>query len=124
MGSDKAKVLHELAGRSLVGHVLDTCRSVGFSQNVVVVGQQRVAVEAEVAGDGVRCAYQAEQLGTGHAVLVTEGDVDADQVVVLCGDAPLVPAALLSESLALHAERGAACTARQRACRTQRGTAA
>lgn len=110
MGSDQAKVLHQLAGETLVGHVLNTCRAVGFDQMVVVVGHQREAVEAAVAGPGVVCALQAEQLGTGHAVLVTEGVVTGDEVVVLCGDAPLVPEQLLRELLALHRSQGAACT--------------
>ena len=48
------------------------------------------------------CAIQDQQLGTGHAVLVTEADVSGDIVVVCCGDAPLVPAALLQEVITQH----------------------
>ncbi|MDA3962064.1 MAG: NTP transferase domain-containing protein [Planctomycetota bacterium] len=111
MGSDKAKVLHELAGKPMVLHVLDTCRAVGIGQQVVVVGHQREAVEQVVAGDDVSCVLQDQQLGTGHAVLVTESAVRGDTVVVLCGDAPLVPVSLLTALLERHAASGAACTA-------------
>ena len=111
MGSDRAKVLHELAGRALVLHVLDTCRAVGLRDLVVVVGHQREAVEACVAAPDVRCVLQDRQLGTGHAVLVSEAAVARGTVVVLCGDAPLVPAELLRRLLDRHAADGNACTA-------------
>jgi bifunctional UDP-N-acetylglucosamine pyrophosphorylase/glucosamine-1-phosphate N-acetyltransferase len=110
MGSDLAKVLHPLAGRPLVAHVLDTCTALGVGQKVVVVGWQRERVEAAVAPWGVDCVLQDRQLGTGHAVLVTRGTVRQDIVVVLCGDCPLTPPALLDELLAKHRATGAACT--------------
>lgn len=110
MGSDRAKVLHELRGRALVLHVLDTCRAVGLHDLVVVVGHQREAVERCVAAPGVRCVLQDRQLGTGHAVLVTETAATGDTVVVLCGDAPLVPVDLLRRLLDQHAAGGNACT--------------
>lgn len=110
MGSDKAKVLHELAGRPLVAHVLDTCRRLGVGQSVAVVGWQREAVEAVVKPLGAECVLQDRQLGTGHAVLCAEPAVRGDTVVVLCGDCPMTPPALLAELLAKHAAGGAACT--------------
>lgn len=111
MGSDRAKVLHELAGRPMLAHVLAASRSVGIGQQVVVVGHQRHAVEAAVAADDVDFVLQDRQLGTGHAVQVTAEAVRGDTVVVLCGDAPLVPSALLRALLERHAASGAACTA-------------
>ena len=57
------------------------------------------------------CAIQDQQLGTGHAVLVTESAVQGDVVVVCCGDAPLVPAELLKEVITQHQASGNACTA-------------
>ena len=110
MGSDLAKVLHPLAGRPLVAHVLDTCRAVGVEQNVVVVGHQRAQVEAAVAGWKPACVLQDRQLGTGHAVRVTESAVTGDVVLVLCGDCPMTPATLLRALLAKHRATGAACT--------------
>ena len=110
MGSDKAKVLHELAGRPLVAHVLDTCARLGVGQSVAVVGWQREAVEAVVKPLGAECVLQDKQLGTGHAVLCAEPAVHGDTVIVLCGDCPMTPPALLDQLLAKHAAGKAACT--------------
>jgi bifunctional UDP-N-acetylglucosamine pyrophosphorylase / glucosamine-1-phosphate N-acetyltransferase len=110
MGSDKAKVLHELAGKSLVAHVLDTCKRLGVGQSVVVVGWQRDAVEALVKPLGAECVLQDKQLGTGHAVLCAEPAVRGDTVIVLCGDCPMTPPSLLDDLLTKHAKAKAACT--------------
>ena len=96
MNSDLAKVLHQVQGRPMVNWVLDACRQAGCNQQVVVVGHQREAVARAVASDDVDCVVQDQQLGTGHAVLVTESAVQGDIVVVCCGDAP---SSLLSYSL-------------------------
>lgn len=111
MGSDLAKVLHPLAGRPLVAHVIAACRQAGIDELVCVVGWQREAVEAVVRPLGARTALQDRQLGTGHAVLCAEPEVHGDEVVVLCGDAPLVDAALLRRVVETHRRTGAACTA-------------
>jgi bifunctional UDP-N-acetylglucosamine pyrophosphorylase/glucosamine-1-phosphate N-acetyltransferase len=111
MGSDLAKVLHPLAGRPLVSHVLGTCTALGVGQAVVVVGHQREAVEAVVRPLGADTAIQDRQLGTGHAVLATKGAVRGDTVLVLCGDCPMTPPALLEQVLAKHRAGRAACTA-------------
>jgi bifunctional UDP-N-acetylglucosamine pyrophosphorylase/glucosamine-1-phosphate N-acetyltransferase len=111
MGSDLAKVLHPLAGRPLVAHVIDACTAAGITDLVCVVGWQREAVEAVVKPLGARCALQDRQLGTGHAVLCAEAASQGDDVIVLCGDAPLVDGALLRQVLATHHRTKAACTA-------------
>ena len=111
MGGDKAKVLYEVSGKPMVQHVIETCRSIGVDQCVVVVGHQREAVEAAVRAADVDCVVQDQQLGTGHAVLVTEEAVKGEIVIVLCGDAPLVPADLLRELDERHALEDNACTA-------------
>ncbi len=111
MGSDLAKVLHPLAGRPLVAHVIDACNAAGITDCVCVVGWQREAVAAAVEPLGARCVLQDRQLGTGHAVLCAEPAVTGDEVLVLCGDAPLVDAALLRRVVATHRRTGAACTA-------------
>jgi UDP-N-acetylglucosamine diphosphorylase/glucosamine-1-phosphate N-acetyltransferase len=110
MGSDLAKVLHPLAGRPLVAHVLDTCKELGLGQVVVVVGWQRERVEQAVTPWRCDCVLQDRQLGTGHAVRVTEPAVRGDTVLVLCGDCPMTPPALLGQVLDKHARTGAACT--------------
>ncbi len=111
MGSDLAKVLHPLAGKPLVVHVLEACRAAGISDAVCVVGWQREAVQAVVEPLGAQCAVQDRQLGTGHAVLCAESAVSGDEVMVLCGDAPLVDASLLRQLVDHHRRTGAACTA-------------
>lgn len=111
MGSDLAKVLHQVAGRALVSHVTGTCRDLGLGQVVVIVGHQREAVASLVEGEGAVTAIQDRQLGTGHAVRCAEAVTTGDTVLVLCGDCPLTPASLLDDLLAKHAATGAACTA-------------
>ena len=77
---------------------------------MVVVGWQRERVEEAVKPWKPDCVLQDRQLGTGHAVRVTEAVVRGDTVLVLCGDCPLTPASLLDGLLAKHARTGAACT--------------
>lgn len=105
MKSATPKVLHEISGRSLVGHVLTAARELEPSELVVVVGHAREQVTAHLAAahPGVRTAHQREQNGTGHAVRTAlaelGGSVDGT-VVVVCGDTPL----LTGETLAALAE--------------------
>ena len=93
--SERAKVLHRAAGRSLVGHVLEALDPLGLGQVLVVVGHQSDAVSAEVTATGVGgCAtvLQPEQRGTGHAVQTAVPHL-ADgvrRVVVVPGDTPLL----------------------------------
>lgn len=95
MRSKTHKVLHEVAGRSLLGHVLASTSEIGAAQVIVVVGAGRAQVEASLAGQThITTAYQAEQLGTGHAVLCAKSAVaDMNGVaIVLYGDVPFVSA--------------------------------
>lgn len=111
---DKAKVMHELAGTPLVGHVVALARELDCDPVVVVVGHQREHVTSylHALDASIGIAVQAEQLGTAHAVLTTE-DALADfhgDVVILSGDAPMTRPSTLRAALALHRERGAAVT--------------
>ena len=92
MFSDLPKVLHRLAGRPLVGHVIQTARGLGAQRVCVVIGhggdQVRGAFEAE---QGIDWAIQAQQLGTGHAVMQALPHLGGDQpVLILYGDVPLI----------------------------------
>jgi bifunctional UDP-N-acetylglucosamine pyrophosphorylase / glucosamine-1-phosphate N-acetyltransferase len=115
MKSKTPKVLHEVCGRSLVGHVVSAARELEPEQLVVVVGHARAEVEGHLAAsyDGVRTAYQATQLGTGHAVRMAlqelGGPLDGT-VVVVCGDTPLLSGATLEALAATHAADGNAVT--------------
>ena len=96
MNSDLPKVLHPLAGRPLLAHVIAEARALGAARIVVVHGHRAEAVKAAFPDADVAWALQAEQLGTGHAVrtalpFVSKG---AD-VLVLAGDMPLLQAASL-----------------------------
>jgi len=97
MRSDTHKVLHPIASRPLLLHLLDRVDEVGADKRVVVVGKGREQVEAAIAGRDVGIAIQAEQKGTGHAVQQAEaalGGYDGP-VIILYGDAPFVEAATL-----------------------------
>ncbi len=90
MRSSLPKVLHPLAGRPLLGHVIDTARQLDPDRIVVVFGHGGEMVRQTFGDDDLLWAEQARQLGTGHAVqqaMPMLGDVD--QVLVLYGDVPL-----------------------------------
>jgi len=107
MHSDRPKVLHALAGRPLLGHVLDTARGLAPARLAVVIGHGGDEVRAAFASDAshaadpdaaataddatpIRWVTQAEQLGTGHAVMQALPELDdAAPTLVLYGDVPL-----------------------------------
>jgi bifunctional UDP-N-acetylglucosamine pyrophosphorylase/glucosamine-1-phosphate N-acetyltransferase len=96
MYSDLPKVLHPVAGRPMIAHVLDTARALSPSRLVVVVGHGAAHVREAVAADDVAFAEQAQQLGTGHAVMQALPLLDDNQpTLVLYGDVPLTSAATL-----------------------------
>ncbi|MGW4922563.1 bifunctional UDP-N-acetylglucosamine diphosphorylase/glucosamine-1-phosphate N-acetyltransferase GlmU [Streptomyces parvulus] len=115
MKSATPKVLHELCGRSLVGHVLAASGELDPQNLVVVVGHAREQVTAhlaEVAPD-VRTAVQEQQNGTGHAVrmgLEALGGAVDGTVVVVCGDTPLLTGATLKALATTHSADGNAVT--------------
>ena len=92
------KVLHEVCGRSLVGHAVSAAGELTPGQLVVVVGHQREQVEEHLAAHypGVRPVVQEEQNGTGHAVrtaleaLAADGVTLDGTVIVTAGDSPLL----------------------------------
>ena len=95
MKSALPKVLHPLAGRSLLHHVLTTTAGLGASRTIVITGHEAARVEAATAGmDGVRCVRQEPQLGTGHAVQQAMPHLgDKGTTLILNGDVPLIEAA-------------------------------
>jgi bifunctional UDP-N-acetylglucosamine pyrophosphorylase/glucosamine-1-phosphate N-acetyltransferase len=100
MKSSMPKVLHPLAHKPLVQHVIDTARSLDPSQIVVVYGHGGDQVREVVTDADLSWAEQAEQLGTGHAVQQAMPHIkEADRVLVLYGDVPLTSAETLRELL-------------------------
>lgn len=111
MKSDRPKVLHELAGRPLLDHVLDTARAAGVERTVVVVGHQADRVKQACGAPDLEFVLQEPQLGTGHAVQMAEPALAADGwTVVLAGDVPLLSATTLSGLIAATRDRNAAAT--------------
>ncbi|MEV8046277.1 bifunctional UDP-N-acetylglucosamine diphosphorylase/glucosamine-1-phosphate N-acetyltransferase GlmU [Streptomyces griseoluteus] len=115
MKSATPKVLHQICGRSLVGHVLAASRELDPAELVVVVGHAREQVAAHLAeiDPEVRTAVQEQQNGTGHAVRMAleelGGPVDGT-VVVVCGDTPLLTADTLAALTGTHQADGNAVT--------------
>ena len=100
MRSDLPKVLQPLAGQPLLGHVLATASSLGIEDICVVYGHGGDAVPTAFPGPGIRWVLQAEQLGTGHAVQQAMPNTpDANQVLVLFGDVPLLMPATVQRLL-------------------------
>ncbi|UQP00112.1 bifunctional UDP-N-acetylglucosamine diphosphorylase/glucosamine-1-phosphate N-acetyltransferase GlmU [Burkholderia multivorans] len=96
MRSALPKVLHPVAGRPLLSHVIATARTLQPSRLVVVVGHGAEQVRAAIAAPDIQFAVQAEQLGTGHAVRQALPLLDpAQPTLVLYGDVPLTRASTL-----------------------------
>ncbi|MDO4231196.1 MAG: bifunctional UDP-N-acetylglucosamine diphosphorylase/glucosamine-1-phosphate N-acetyltransferase GlmU [Lautropia sp.] len=102
MNSDLPKVLHPLAGKPLVGHVIDTARSLNPQRLVLVYGHGGEQVQAAFAGQNdLLWAKQSPQLGTGHAVAQAVPQLDDNvPTLVLYGDVPLCSAATLQRLIA------------------------
>ncbi len=111
MKSAKAKVLHELLCKPMLHHVLDAVTAAGIEQPAVIVGHQREEVLASLRRYRIIPVMQEEQLGTGHAVLCAEAAcAEAAQVMILCGDTPLIRPETLQAMLAQHLAQGAVLT--------------
>ncbi|MGB6430123.1 MAG: bifunctional UDP-N-acetylglucosamine diphosphorylase/glucosamine-1-phosphate N-acetyltransferase GlmU [Candidatus Acidiferrales bacterium] len=109
--SARAKVLHEVGGRTLVDHVVHACLPLRSREIVAVVGYQADEVRAAVEPLGVRTVLQEPQRGTGHALLVARKAIgSARHVLVVPGDAPLLRAETLSALVRAHLQSGAAAT--------------
>ncbi|MDI6830668.1 MAG: bifunctional UDP-N-acetylglucosamine diphosphorylase/glucosamine-1-phosphate N-acetyltransferase GlmU [Actinomycetota bacterium] len=116
MRSATPKVLHRVCGRSMLSWVLDTLEDLQGSGHVdgvaVVIGNGADRVREEVGERGI-CVVQEERLGTGHAVMVAAPVVDAhdaDEVLVLTADSPLLTARTLRGLCEVQGEVGAAVT--------------
>ena len=111
MKSKLPKVLHKVGGHPMLEHVMDAAVAAGCRDNVVVIGHGAELVR-ELVGDRARIALQAEQLGTGHAVLQAADTLKdfTGTVMILCGDTPLLEAEELQKFYAEHVKSGAAAT--------------
>ncbi|HCA79430.1 MAG TPA: UDP-N-acetylglucosamine pyrophosphorylase [Bacteroidetes bacterium] len=110
----RAKVLYELNGKPMIHYVVDLALELGTKPVVVIVGHQRQLV-IDYLGKShpmVACAIQAEQLGTGHAVMQAEPALEGfrGDVVVLSGDVPLLTRKTMESLITHHRTTGAAAT--------------
>ncbi|NOI83296.1 bifunctional UDP-N-acetylglucosamine diphosphorylase/glucosamine-1-phosphate N-acetyltransferase GlmU [Vibrio tubiashii] len=91
MYSNKPKVLHTLAGKPMVKHVIDTCNGLGAQNIHLVYGHGGDQMQAELSSESVSWVLQADQLGTGHAVDQAAPQFEDDEkILVLYGDVPLI----------------------------------
>jgi len=110
--SKHPKVLHEIGGKPILAHVVETAARVIAPSNIfVIIGHEAERVRDAVGRTGVNFVVQAEQRGTGHALMVArEALAPFDQVIVLSGDAPLITRETIENLSAFHAAQKATMT--------------
>lgn len=110
MKSKLPKVLHKVCGKAMLQHVIDAAKSAGSTREIVVIGSGAELVEQSISD--VEFILQAEQLGTGHAVLCTKEKFAGVKgaVLVVCGDTPLFTGELLKSFVEKHLQTKAAAT--------------
>ena len=111
MRSKYPKVLHKVGGKPMLQHVIDAATVAGCDDKVVIVGHEAELVEKMVGSQG-KIALQAEQLGTGHAVMQTAEALKGftGTALILCGDTPLLEGEELKKFCEAHKASGAAAT--------------
>lgn len=113
MKSDKAKVLHEINSKPMVSYVVETASKVAGDNIVVVIGHQRQDVKNAVLRTvNARFAIQEEQKGTGHAVHCALPEIDSsiEDIVILCGDVPLISSDTIKNLIDKHKKENAVVT--------------
>ncbi|WNJ96687.1 bifunctional UDP-N-acetylglucosamine diphosphorylase/glucosamine-1-phosphate N-acetyltransferase GlmU [Vibrio ruber] len=109
MYSQLPKVLHTLAGKPMVKHVIDTCQGSGVQQIHLVYGHGGELMQQQLSAESVNWVLQAQQLGTGHAVdQAAPYFQDDEQIIVLYGDVPLISEETIDNLLASQPQGGIA----------------
>lgn len=110
MKSDTSKVLHKVFNRPLVHYPIEAAKFAGAEDICLVIGHKAEEVQT-VMGDDITYALQSEQLGTGHAVIQALDFIeDADEVIILYGDTPLITGKTIEKMLAFHRKKKNAAT--------------
>jgi bifunctional UDP-N-acetylglucosamine pyrophosphorylase/glucosamine-1-phosphate N-acetyltransferase len=104
MKSKLCKVLHGIAGRPMISYVVDAVRLLGCERIVVVVGHQAADVQKTISAERIEFAIQEPQLGTGHAVACAGERLRnfGGEVLILCGDIPLIRSETLQNFMSYH----------------------
>lgn len=108
MKSQVPKVLHRVLDKTMVGYVIEASKEAGAQDICVVVGHQSAMVKNLIKDmyDGVSFAVQKEQLGTGHAVMQAGDFIKDGNILVLCGDTPLITADTIKKLCDTHEQQG------------------
>lgn len=115
MKSQTPKVLHKIFNKELLGYVIDAVNNTGLAQeNFIIVGHCADEVENYVKNNfnNAKCRLQSPQLGTGHAAYQAYEDLKGfdGEVIILCGDTPLITSETLNKFIKTHRENGSALT--------------
>ena len=114
MKSNLPKPMSEVLGKPMLRWVIDSVKSAGVDDICVVKGYKKECIDEFVSSlpFEVETVYQAERLGTGHAVMMAKDFLEkhSGNVVILNGDAPFMDAKTISDALALHTEKGSVAT--------------
>ena len=112
MKSDLPKVLHKIHGRSLISLLLDTIKKIKFERTIVVVGHKGQMVIDELQQYGVQFAWQLEQNGTGHAVMMAEELLKGfdGTILVAAGDVPFLSEQSIRNLYEIHNTNQASAT--------------
>ena len=109
MYSDLPKVLHPIAGKPMVKHVIDTAKQLGARNIHLVYGHGGDLIQQRLAGEPVNWVLQTEQLGTGHAMQqAAPFFADDENILMLYGDAPLITKDTLEKLIAAKPDNGIA----------------
>ncbi|PJG84334.1 bifunctional UDP-N-acetylglucosamine diphosphorylase/glucosamine-1-phosphate N-acetyltransferase GlmU [Conservatibacter flavescens] len=109
MYSDLPKVLHQVAGKPMVKHVIDTAKNLNAENIHLIYGHGGDVMQAHLKDEPVNWIYQAEQLGTGHAMQQASPFFNDDEnIVMLYGDTPLITQETLEQLIAAKPDNGIA----------------
>ena len=111
--SDLPKVLHLIANKPMLHHVIDACKSADINEICMVVGFKKELVISECSKYNATFSVQEEQLGTGHAVICALDNIQSsssEQIIILAGDCPLIQPNTLKNLISHHESTNAAAT--------------
>jgi bifunctional UDP-N-acetylglucosamine pyrophosphorylase/glucosamine-1-phosphate N-acetyltransferase len=110
--SSRPKVLHQIAGKPLLAHVVEAAAEVVAPGNIfAIIGHEAESVRQALQSTGIRFILQSEQLGTGHAMMTARAALQGfDNVLVLSGDVPLIRAETIARVRDFHLANHAAMT--------------